>query len=88
VKTAAKLMVNLASRSRMRNRKASAGIFEAGGEVARHLGDPRAVGTGGDAEHVHDAARDPDHEEHVVAPEEDGVDVEEVHRHDAFRLGA
>ena len=41
--TVSKLAVNLVSRSRMRNRKL-AGVFEIGGEVPGHLGDPGTVG--------------------------------------------
>jgi hypothetical protein len=52
------------------------------------LGHPGAVGVGGDAEEVHDALFKLDHEEHVVAAEEDGVDGEEVGGHDALGLGA
>jgi hypothetical protein len=38
------------------------GVFELGTEVAGDLGDPRAAGVGGDAEEVHDASLDLDHE--------------------------
>jgi hypothetical protein len=62
-------------------------FFQVSNEVARHLGDPRAVGVGGHAEEVHDAALDLDHEEHVVAAEQHAVDGEEVGSQDQFRLG-
>jgi hypothetical protein len=42
---------------------------------------------GGDAEQVHPAPVDLDHEKHVEAPEENRVDGEEVGCQDAFGLG-
>ncbi len=48
--------------------EAAARVFEIGGEVAGHLGDPGIVGVGGDAEQVHPSPVDLDHEEHVEAP--------------------
>ncbi len=62
-------------------------VLEIGGEVAGDLGDPGAVRVGGDAENWHDASFDLDHEQHVVATEENGVDGEEVGCHDARGLG-
>ena len=62
-----RLAVNLVSRSRTRNRKLAPGVFEVGGEVTGHLGDPGTVGVGGDAEQVHPSPVDLDHEEHVVS---------------------
>jgi len=67
--------------------EAPTGLLELGAEVAGDLGDPGAPGVGGDAEQVHDAPFDLDHEKHVVATEEDGVDGEEVGGHDALGLG-
>jgi len=64
-----------------------AGFLELDTQVACHLGHPQAVRVRGDAEEVDDAAFHFDHEEHVVATEEDGVDGEEVGCHDAVGLG-
>ena len=60
------------------------GIFEVGGEVAGHLGDPGAVGVGGDAEHVHDPPFDLDQEQDVVAAQPCRLDGEEVGGQDAL----
>ena len=87
-KTPSKLAVNLVSRSRMRNRNAPARLLEVARQVAGDLGHPRPVGVGGDAEEVDDASVEFDHEQDVVAPQQHGVDGEEVGRHDALRLGA
>ena len=45
--------MNLASRSRMRNRKRRPGVVEVHGEIAGLLGPPGSGGVGGDAEDVH-----------------------------------
>jgi hypothetical protein len=45
------------------------------------------LGVRGDAEDVHDAALDLDYEQHVVAPEQESVDVEEVRGHDVPCMG-
>src|SRR5450759_2052888 len=63
------------------------GILQVRGEIAGHLGDPWAVRVGGRSEDVHDAALHFDDEQHVVAPQEDRVDVEEVRGHNALGLG-
>ena len=87
-KTSSKLAVNLVSRSRTRKRIRRPASSRSGAEVAGHLGHPGAVGVGGDAEEVDDAAFDFDHEQHVVAAQQHGVDGEEVGGHDALGLGA
>jgi len=63
------------------------GILQVRGEIAGHLCDPWAVRVGGGSEDVHDAALHFDDEQHVVAPQEDRVDVEEVRGHNALGLG-
>src|ERR1022692_1135644 len=50
-----------------------AGTLHIRGEVAGHLCDPWAVRIGGGTEDMNDPALDLDNEQHVVAPEEDGV---------------
>src|ERR1035437_260485 len=67
--------------------EASTGLFEIGGEVAGDLSHPWAVRVGSGSEDVHDAALHFDDEQHVVAPQEDRVDVEEVCGHNALDLG-
>jgi len=51
-------------------------------EVAGGLGGPDAGRVGGDAGDVHSARVEFDEEQHVVAAQHDGVDTEEVARHD------
>src|ERR1035441_5171565 len=63
------------------------GIVHVRGEVPSCLGHPWAVRVGSGPENMHDAALDLDDEQHVVAPHDDRVDVEEVRGHNAFRLG-
>src|SRR5664280_803812 len=63
------------------------GILQVRGEIAGHLCDPWAVRVGGGSEDVRDAALHFDDEQHVVAPQEDSVDVEEVRGHNALGLG-
>jgi hypothetical protein len=53
-------------------------VFERGDEVAGDLNHPVTVGVGGDAEQVHDAPLDLDHEQDVVAAEGGRLDGEEV----------
>ena len=55
-------------------------------EVAGLLSDPGAGGVGGDSGEVHAAAAVLDHDEDVVAAEEDVVDVREVHGEDRSGL--
>ena len=51
-------------------------------EVAGLLGGPRAGGVRGDAQDMHPPGADLHHEEHVQAPEEHGVNMQEVTRQD------
>ena len=87
VKTASNAAVNLASRSRMRNRKRLAGVVEVHEQVAGLLGQPGAGGVGGDAEDVHAAGGVLDDEERVQPVQGDGVEVEQVAGEDRVRLG-
>src|ERR1039458_7219122 len=66
--------------------ESSTGLFEVGGEVACDLGHPRAVRVSGDAEDVDYASFQFDHEQHVAAAEQHGVDVEEVSGNDTLGL--
>ena len=68
--------------------EAPAAVVEGRCEVASALGHPYAGRVGRDTEDVHDAPLHLDHEEHVVAAEDDAVDGEEVRGHDPLRLGA
>jgi hypothetical protein len=77
-KISSKALVNLASRSRMRKRKAVVRVAEVHEQVAGLLGGPGAVRVGGHAEDVHVAGRDLHDEQDVQAFEEDRVDAEEV----------
>ena len=56
-------------------------------QVTGLLGSPWPRRAGGDAQHVHAAGLDLYHEEHGPAPEEHGVNVQEVARQDPGRLG-
>jgi hypothetical protein len=56
-------------------------------QVTGLLGRPCSGGVGGDAQDVHAAGLDLHHEQDVQAPEEDGVNVQEVARQDSSRLG-
>src|SRR5665811_647650 len=67
--------------------ESTTGILQVRGEIAGHLCGPWAVRVGGGSEDVHDAALYFDDEQHVVAPQEDRVDVEEVRGHNALGLG-
>ena len=64
--------------------EASTRLFKVGREVPCDLCDPWAVRVGGGSEDVHDAALHFDDDQHVVAPQEDRVDVEEVRGHNAL----
>ncbi|MDP9333744.1 MAG: hypothetical protein M3Q30_10605 [Actinomycetota bacterium] len=57
-------------------------------EVPGGLGRPGAGRVGGDAGEVHAAAVEFDEEQHVVAAQHDGIDTEEVARHNPGRLSA
>ena len=86
VKTASKAAVNLASRSRIRNRKPPAGVVEVHEQVAGLLGQPGAGGVGGDAEDVYAAGGVLDDEEDVQPAQGDGVEMEQVAGQDRVRL--
>jgi len=85
-KTASKAVVNLLSRSRIRNRNRSARVAEIHQQVAGLLGDPGAGGVSRDPGDVHVAAAVLDHDEDVEAAQEDGVDVGEVDGEDSVGL--
>ena len=61
-------------------------VAEVHQEVAGLLGDPGAGGVGGDRGEVHAAAAVLDHDQEVVAVQEDGVDVGEVDGEDRVGL--
>ena len=88
VKTASKAVVNLVSRSRMRNRKRRPASSRSMQEVAGLLGQPGSGGVGGDAEDVHTADGVFDDEEDVQPAQADGVHVEQVAGEDRVRLRA
>src|SRR3954467_12734507 len=87
VNTASKASVNLASRSRMRNRKWIARVVEVHEQLAGLLGQPGASRVGGHAEDVHSPGGVLDDQERVQPAHGDGVEVEEVAGEDAVRLG-
>jgi hypothetical protein len=80
-----KAAVNLLSRSRIRNLAGSCAQMHE--QVTGLLGSPRPSGVAGDAQDVHPAGLDLHHEEHVQAPEEHGVNVQEVACQDPGCLG-
>ena len=82
--TAVELEVAVADQER-RRRPAS---WELKDKVACHLGHPACVGVGGGPGQADGPAPDLDHEQAVEALPENGVDVEEVRRQHAGRLGA
>ena len=84
--TASKAAMNLLSRSRIRKPKLLGVVAEIHDQVAGLLSDPGAGGVGGDSGEVHAAAAVLDHDEDVVAAEEDVVDVREVHGEDRSGL--
>jgi hypothetical protein len=88
VKTASKAAVNLASRSRMRNREARHGVVEVHEQVASLLGEPGPGGVGGDAEDVHSTGGVFDDEERVEPVQGDRVEVEQVAGQDCLGLRA
>src|SRR6185312_5646283 len=85
-KTASNAVVNLLSRSRMRNREPDGAVAEVHEKVAGLLGDPGAGGVGGDPGDVHAAAAVLDHDEDVEAAQAHGVDVGEVDGEDRVGL--
>jgi hypothetical protein len=78
VKTSSNAAMNLPSRSRIRNLKRPARSPRSVRQVAGLLDGPGAGRVGGDAEDVHGPGLDLHHEQDVQAPEDDGVDVQEV----------
>jgi hypothetical protein len=86
--TASKAAVNLASRSRIKNRKLSGAVAEVHQQIAGLLGYPSPGRAGGDPGEVHATATVLDHHEYVQAAEQDGVDVGEVDRKDRMGLRA
>jgi hypothetical protein len=86
VNTASNAAVNLASRSRMRNRKPLTGVVEIHEQVAGQLGQPGAGRVGGDTEDVHAAGGVLDDEERVQPVQGEGVEVEQVAGQDRVGL--
>ncbi len=81
-KTASNAAVNFASRSRIKNFKLSVRALEIYQQVAGLLGHPRARRVRGDPGQVHAPRAVLDEEQHVQAPQKQGIDVEEVHGQD------
>ena len=77
-KTSSKLAVNLASRSRTRNRTATSPLGEHHGQVAGLLDHPLSGGIGGDPAHVDPSGVELNEEEHVEATQQHRIDGEEV----------
>jgi hypothetical protein len=86
VKTASKAAVNLASRSRMRNRGRRPASSRVHDQVASQLSQPRSGRVRGDAEDVDAAGGVLDDEECVQPLQCDGVDMEQVAGQDPARL--
>jgi hypothetical protein len=86
VNMVSKLAVNLASRSRSRNRRLAARWSSVSSRFPGLLGHPGAGGMGGHAEDVDLAGGQFDEEEHVDSFEEHGVDGEEVAGQDRVGL--
>ena len=85
--TSSNAVVNLLSRSRIRNLKPAGALAEVHEQVAGLLSGPRPGGVGGDAQDVHPPGLDLHHEQDVQALEEHGVNVQEVARQDSGCLG-
>lgn len=85
--TASNDEVNLASRSRTKKRSLRPACSSSPAKLRRDLGHPCLVRVGTYAEEVQDPTLDLEHEEDVVAPEQDGLDGEEVGGQEALRLG-
>jgi hypothetical protein len=86
-KTVSTAAVNLASRSRMRNRNRRP-VVEVHEQVARLLGQPRAGRMGSDAEQMYSAGGVLDDEERIQPAQRDGLEVEQVAGQDRVRLSA
>jgi hypothetical protein len=87
VNTPSNTVVNLASRSRIKEFEAVSVILEVHQEITGLLGHPRARGMGGDSGQVHAPGAMLNEEQHVQAAQEHRVDVEEVRGEDRLRLG-
>ncbi len=85
--TASKEATNFVSRSRTRNRKRRPPSSRAAAKLRALWVTHTPVGLAVTPRDVHDAPLHLDHEEHVVAAEDDAVDGEEVRGQDPFRLG-
>jgi hypothetical protein len=87
--TASNDAANWPARSRTKNRKPGGVLAQVHDEVAGLLRSPESVGMSGHAQDVQVAVADLEHEQHVESPQrERAVDVEEVDREHAGRLGA
>ena len=86
VNTVSNAVVNLLSRSRIKNRKRSARSPRSISKVAGLLGDPVVGGVGGSPGDVHAEPAVLDREEEVEAAEEDGIDVGQVDGEDGVGL--
>src|SRR5664280_67882 len=86
-KTSSKLLVNFESRSRMRNRRRRPASSRSEAKLRATWVIQGLFGLAVTPRDVHHASLELDHEQHVVAPEKDRVDVEEVGGHDALGLG-
>src|SRR6266702_4874055 len=84
--TSSKTVVNLLSRSRDQEPEPGGAFAKVHQQVAGLLGGPFPGEAGGDAQDVHPPCADLDHEEHVQASEEHGVNVQEIARQDPGRL--
>jgi hypothetical protein len=85
VKTASSAAVNVASRSRMRNRNRRP-VVEVHEQVAGLLSQPRAGRVGGDGEQVHATGGVLDDEERIQSAQGNGLEVEQVAGQDHVRL--
>ena len=85
-KTASNDLVNLLSRSRIRNRNRPARSLSSMSRLRGLLGDPNPGRVCGDPGQVHAATLVLNHDEDVEAAQEHGVDVGEIDREDRVRL--
>src|SRR3954465_2000815 len=86
-KTASNDLVNLLSRSRIRNRNRPACSLSSMSRLRGLLGDPNPGRVCGDPGQVHAATLVLNHDEDVEAAQEHGVDVGEVDRENRVGLG-
>ena len=85
--TSLNALMNLVSRSRIRNRNAAA-RSQLNQEIAGLLDHSRASRVSRDTSHVHPPAAQFDDEQHIQSSQPDGLDSEEVASHDVRRLSA